>query len=315
MTRAALLPTGSDPFLLAYWLRNFATWEQYVNELLIAVCGPLEDGPKDYIQSLVDAIPKASVYFIEKRTEHGVVIADLVSRTTATHVMLCEDDAFVRKPAVVQNSFSFAESGGIVGTPRESYASVEMISASVAAYGKSYAYWPCFLFIAREHLEATDKRFGGTRFDAGDNFLGKTLKQPALGDTMIWLSYQLHAMHLPERLIDNHRLSGQTVPDDAPWFHVGSLSGGHGGLFMSDISDDLYRHEIRMFGLLPNGNALQRVSWWWRVWERADDAAIPDYQERYAAGLSKVQTDLGIGWEAIEAHNRTIDPLITWAER
>ena len=45
------------------------------------------------------------------------------------------------------------------------------------------------------------KRFGGTRFDAGDNFLGKTLKQPALGDTMIWLSYQLHAMRPLRELI------------------------------------------------------------------------------------------------------------------
>ncbi len=39
MTRAALLPAGKDPFLLAYWLRNYKTWMRYVDEIYIVVCG------------------------------------------------------------------------------------------------------------------------------------------------------------------------------------------------------------------------------------------------------------------------------------
>ena len=39
MTRAAVCVMGADPFLNAYWLRNFATWSDEVDELRVIACG------------------------------------------------------------------------------------------------------------------------------------------------------------------------------------------------------------------------------------------------------------------------------------
>lgn len=314
MTRAALLPAGSDPFLLAYWLRNFATWSQYVDELHVAVCGPLEPEPLAYIESLIASTPGATLYHLDKRTDHGTVIGLLVDKTSADTVMLCEDDAFVRRPEVIDQCFRVAEAGGIAATPRGGYAAHEVVAASVQKFGDYHAYWPCFVFVSRAALMATDHDFGGTIWSPGQKLFDYTFREMGGSDTLVSASLQLRAMGLPETLIDNHRLSGQTVPDDAPWVHVGSLSGGHGNMFMADIPEDRYRFELDMFGRLPPGNALQRVAWWQRAW-RAADGAIPEYHARYWAGLEKFRADIGISQPAIDAYWFENLPIVTWAER
>ena len=312
MTRAALLPAGSDPFLLAYWLRNFATWSQHVDELRVAICGCVEPIARAYIEAL--AIPKVTLYFVPKRVEHGRMIAYLLRRTSADHVMLCEDDAFVRRPDVIEECFSYAEAGGIAATTREGFASEEVISTSVSKFGKSRAYWPCFLFVAREHLLATDRHFGGTKWEPGETLLERRLTQPGVSDTMVWMSYQLYGKYLPEKLIDNYRLTGQPIADEAPWFHVGSLSGGHGFMFMSDITPEAYQHEVGNYIRLPDGDALKRISWWYRAW-RVATGAIPDYHRRYWVGLSDLMRDLGIPRQNVDWYNQRADALVTWAER
>ena len=40
--RIGLLPAGSDPFLLAYWLRHYRTWADEIDELRVLVCGQCE---------------------------------------------------------------------------------------------------------------------------------------------------------------------------------------------------------------------------------------------------------------------------------
>lgn len=312
MTRAALLPAGSDPFLLAYWLRNFATWSQYVDELHVAVCGTIEPEPMAYMESLIASTPGATLYHIEKRTDHGMVIGYLVDKTSADTVMLCEDDAFVRRPEVVDQCFRHAEEGGIAATTREGYASASVVAASTAAYGKSYAFWPCFLFVAREHLLATDRHFGGRNWAKGEFVAGRELMAPASGDTMVSASYQLHALRLHEKLLNNHRLSGQTVPDDAPWFHIGSLSGGHGQMFMSDIGPEEYAALIEHYKVA--GDVLQRVAWWWRAWDRSR-GAIPDYHARYLGALTGFMHDIGIQQHNVDWYHQRAEGLVNWAER
>src|SRR3954466_15278038 len=61
MTRAALLPAGSDPFLNAYWLRHYKTWADSVDELHIAVCGPLPPEVMDYTRACAADAPNVIV--------------------------------------------------------------------------------------------------------------------------------------------------------------------------------------------------------------------------------------------------------------
>lgn len=313
MTRAALLPAGNDPFLIAYWLSNYATWAHHVDQLRVWVNGVLEPVAMDYLQQCIAAVPNATLDHVPHRTDHGTVLRNLLHKTKADHIMLCEDDAFVRRPDVIDECFRAAEAGGIVGTPRGGYASDEVMAVAAAKFGKQYAYWPCFVFVARERLLATDQDLGGTWWQAGERLFDHTMVEQGGADTFVWASYQLRAMGLPETLIDNHRLSGQPVPPDAPWFHVGSLSSGHGLMYMSDITPDQYRVELDGFRKLPAGNALQRVAWWQRAW-RCAEGAIPDYWDRYGQGLAQFCDDLGISQADIDAYQRSVDGLVTWAE-
>src|SRR4051812_43894649 len=195
MPRAALLPAGSDPFLNAYWLRHYKTWADSVDELHIAVCGPLPPEVMDYTRACAADAPNVIVHRFEKRTDHGSVLTYLFDQTSADNVLLIEDDAFIRDPRVVGEAFERIERGetDIIGCPRAGYATENIISAARARFGdepRGLALWPCFLFVSRDRLDATDHDFGGTIWEPGTTVLGTTLETTALGDTFISASYQ-----------------------------------------------------------------------------------------------------------------------------
>lgn len=317
MTRAALLPAGSDPFLNAYWLRNYATWADQVDELHVAVCGPLEPDVLAYTESCVAAVPHARMIHIDHRTDHGATLSMLLDETQADHVMLCEDDAYIRRPEVIGECFAVAEAGGIAATPR-GYGGNEATAAAAARFGPratGNAFWPCFLFVAREHLLATDRQFGATIRLPGDYSaaLDHTFSERDISDTFVSASYQLRAMGLDISLRDNYRLGDVQVPRDAPWFHVGSLSAGHGHGFMGSLGPDEYRVEVQAVRSLPPTFATGRVSWWQRAWSK-HRWELADYGERYGRALQRFMVDIGVNQPEADAMRRSHTPLITWDE-
>jgi hypothetical protein len=52
LLRIGLLPAGSDPFLLAYWLRHYRTWADEIDELRVLVCGQCEPEVQQYLADL-----------------------------------------------------------------------------------------------------------------------------------------------------------------------------------------------------------------------------------------------------------------------
>lgn len=319
MTRAALLPAGADPFLNAYWLRHYRTWADEVDELRMAVCGPIPPEVIEYTQACVDAVPHASVTFLPERTPHGKVLTLLLEQTSADHVLFVEDDAFVRQPSAIAAAFGSIECGDtdLVGCPRDGYASESLIAAARRRFGdglRGLAFWPTFLFVARSALEATDRVFDGTMWSAGDRFLGTTLSEPATADTLIWASYQLRDQGLRVTLREPYRI-GDPVPIDAPWFHVGSLSSGHGYSWQNakPQSPEEYAAEIAHWQRLPAGETAKRVSWWQRAWDNWD-GGIPDYHEEYGAGMRQFMADFGVTQGDVDGFRVSFDYLPTWAE-
>ncbi len=316
MTRAALLPSGSDPYLLAYWLRNYRTWASEVDELHIAVCGPVSEDAEGYISDLCAGVG-AKMYRLP-RTAHGVVIAHLMAQTSADYVLLCEDDAYIRQPEIVAQSFTALESGevGIVGTPREGYATSEVLDAASARFGLSVSsFWPCFVFTSRASLLATDGNFGATEWSVGEYIpsLDHTCTEKNDADTFISASWQLRAQGLNVRLHDNHRVTGPFDWANPPWFHVGSLSGGYAWTFMGNMPPAQYASEIVALQTITE-DATKRLAWWQRAWD-CWDGAMPDHHAAYKDGLKRFATDIGISQDAVSASRRTFDRLVTWAER
>ena len=316
MTRAALLPAGSDPFLNAYWLRHYRTWADQVDELHVAVCGPLPPEVVDYTEACVAAVPHATMLHLPERTKHGQVLTLLLGQTSADHVVLVEDDAFVRRPGAIDEAFAVIERGeaDIVAAPRHSYASESITAAARSRFGddpRGLAFWPCFLFVARAHLEATDRVFDSTLWPAGSTILGTTLDEPAAADTFIWASYQLRDLGLTVSLREAHRI-GEPIPADAPWFHVGGLSSGHGWGWQNDWTAERYAQELRNWAGQESETA-KRMAWWQRAWDHWD-GGIPDYHDAYRAGVLQFMADFGVSQDEVDALRASFDYLLTWAE-
>lgn len=318
MTRAVLLPAGADPFLNSYWLHHYRPWADSIDELHVAVCGPIPEDVIAYTRACIESVGGVMHYF-PKRTAHGKVLTYLLEQTKADHVLLVEDDAFIRKPEVVDELFSLIETGeaDVVASPRNAYADDSLIAAATRRFGfepEGLAFWPCFLFTARASLEATDRVFDGTHWKAGDVILGTTLDAPAIADTFIWASYQLRDQGLTISLRGGHRMM-QPIPDDAPWFHVGALSSGHGWIWQNpDMTPERYAAEVAQWKGLPPGEAAKRVIWWQRAWDYADDG-IPEYRAEYETGLRRFMDDFGVTQAEVDAGRMASDYLVTWAER
>ncbi len=290
--RAALLPTPGDPFMLAYWLRNFETWRSNVDELVVFVNGQTDPEMVEYDRRIIEAAGGRMLYE-NHAVGHDGALLRLLQETNAEHVVLCEDDAYVRKPISVGVAFVEIEDGhiDIVGSPRhEDYFGAWMEWGEYTPGDLAelrHGLWPAFLFARRADLLATDRIFGDRAWPRGGNIPGWGYVGPQVCDyvgiaaefvhldTFFGTTFQLRAAGLRTRLVHHVRLyDPKAVEDwlaeDPPWFHVTGLStlppvlDGTDPATLPDIDDN-------------GGLWTRRLAWWMRVTVESDR---PDANER-----------------------------------
>lgn len=318
--RAALLPAGGDPFLIAYWLRNYQTWADQVDILRIVVCDQADPEIQAYLRRLTEALPHVLIRFTH-RTDHGEVIRQLVAETNADTVLLCEDDAFVRDPARIGEAFGRIESGetDVVGCPRAT-GSAEILAWANTRFGDQIAssgesgplLWPCFLFARRDDLLRTDCHFGAWGRSAGESILGVTFPTDQALDTFGWTTLQLRELGLRIRIEGNYRaqLERLTSWTDAPWFHVGGLSTGHGLYLLGDRTGEQERWDVIRSDPY---DWQKRISWWRRVAEKWD-GALPEHHDAYLREIDRYMAGTGMDLDAVAQWRRGFDALISWTE-
>lgn len=317
--RTALLPAGPDPYLIAYWLRNYATWADSVDRLHIIVCAQTDQTAKAFIRDRANAVPHAFVSFLDERTAHGTVIELLMEGCKDGLVVLCEDDAFVQQPAVIGECFERIESGAVdlVGTPRM-YGSYALFDRAAELWGERVAALsPAFLFARLADLRrvvptgTSEHQFGSTHWLPGTRIeaLDMVAEDDLVADTFVAASFQLRAMGLRIETRTSYR-SAEARPDGT-WFHVGSLSDGYGCAFLGP--DDLRRGKVKE-ALTDPTDWYKRVAWWRRVHSLAGDGPIEMWRA-YGTALNRFVADAHLPNEVIEWSARAITPLVTWAER
>jgi hypothetical protein len=336
MTRAALLPAGGDPYLLAYWLRHYAQiWADEVDELRILVNGQDDPTVRAYIAQRVAEVPHASVEFLNGRNDHGDNLRRMADATTADHIVFCEDDAFVRHPGVIADRFGRIERGevDVIGTARGN-AGPKLLRRAEERFGpppitlsgeSGLSLYPCFLFIARANLPSGAIGAYGWRRGEYIPALDYTCDEDEAADTFTYTSWALRAAGLrvaaesayrsdsahrpsPER----RNVDGGTNNGDAPWFHVGSLSSGYGCSFMVDQANDGYRALVEI--VRPKGELYdwhKRMSWWTRVAD-VTEGELPEFHERYRASLDRFMADVDADPNEVWRWRREYDPLVTW---
>lgn len=313
--KAALLPAGPDPYLLAYWLRNYATWADAVDHLAITVCGQTDPEVRAYVKTLVAAAPHADVTFLDERTDHGLVLAGLIAQSPADLVVLCEDDAFVQRPSVMAECFARLDNVDVVGTARV-YGSRELFMRAAELWGTPWAFSPAFLFARTAHLRSVGQDgygyspYSGTRWEPGERIasLGMTAKTTLAVDTFGSATFQLLAMGVRYELRDAYR--SEEARPDGPWFHVGSLSDGYGYSF---LGPDSQREASVENARTDPRDWYKRIAWWSRVLAMRNDGP-PDLRRRYREAIAAFSQDAGLAGDLIARAAAAIPPLVTWAE-
>jgi hypothetical protein len=316
--RAALLPTPGDPFILGYWLRNYETWRDQVDELVVYVNGQTDPEMVEYDRRIVEEHGGRMMYSPDAAGHDGALLA-MMNATEAEYVVWCEDDAYVRRPEFIGQGFADIEAGlfDIVGTPRhEDYAGqwVEFEPYEPGALIElRRGLWPTFLFARRADLLATDLWWLDHTWMLGDTitdwgvvtpeacaYVGLSDKYVHL-DAFFGMTFQLRARGLRTRLIHHVRLfdaraTEDWLAEDPPFFHITNIStlssisevdmatlpdmDAHGGLWTRRLA--WWRH---VTGLSDRPDVFQRVMELTRFAARAgmDPFVIAEWQKRFAA--------------------------------
>lgn len=348
--RIALLPSGSDPFVLAYWLRNFATWQNEVDQLRVVICGQTDPAVLDYMRERIEAFPNAVLTdVIGGRADHGQVLNKMVSESPDGIVCLLEDDAYVRAPGVMAERFRRIKDGecDVIGTSRGNV-DPPLIPIAIERFGPApigltgetgHSLFPCFAFVRKSDLERTDRHYGAMGWRAGERIPGLDVDSFAwqdstgewhdtLGaDTFTSATWQLRALGLrveAESAYRSDSAHNRAAQDNAPWFHVGSLSTGVGCALMVDRDSgyqglaDMIRRNSAGFSDRPGGPGelydwCKRMSWWQRCWSKWD-GGLPDYHRAYGESIAAFMADTGMSQADVDWWTEHYNPLISWEE-
>jgi hypothetical protein len=316
--RAALLPTPGDPFILAYWLRNYETWRQHVDELIVYVNGQTDPEMVEYDRRIIEEHGGRMIYAPDTAGHDGALLT-MMDATTADLVVWCEDDAYVRRPEFIADAFEDIEAGryDLVGTPRhEDYVGQwqewgEYQPGALIELRRGL--WPTFLFARRADLMATDRWWLDHQWNLGETitdwgvvtpeackYVGLSDKYVHL-DSFFGMTFQLRARGLRTRLIHHVRLfdalaTEQWLAEDPPFFHITNIStlssieaedpttlpdmDPHGGLWTRRMA--WWRH---VAGVSDRPDVFHRVMALTRFAARAgmDPFVIAEWQRRFAA--------------------------------
>lgn len=309
---------GPDPFLDAYWLRNYATWKHTVDELRVIVCGQHDRGLRDFIADRIAEVGGEVVEFAPA-LDHGVAIGRAMETITADLVMLCEEDAFVRDPAKVDESFARIERGevDVVGCPR-STGTPGIIDFGNQRFGELVAstgeagpiFWPCFLFARRADLERTDRNYSVWGGPPGVQAFGHTFDQEQAMDTFGWASLQLRENGARVHVEPNYRadLAAMGGWPNPGWFHVGSMSTGYGMYICGPGA-----HKAGLWQNLRNSDLTdwcKRVAFWELLAERSTD--LPERRAEYAESVAELVRETGMDRGTIDRWKGEFARLINW---
>lgn|GEM_PF-1704549 len=247
LSRAALLPTPGDPFLLDLWLKSFEKiWFDEVDKLYVNVNSCL---PKHVVGSVIKRLQrngKTEVSYDDRMLDHGNSLTKLVRACTEDLVMLIEDDAFIFKRGRVDSCFRSLERReyDFVGSPRGSchmgifYRGMEKFGKPTVGFDTGPNFWPNFFFCRRTDLLKTDMNFCGVTFEKGRYIpvLDWTVDEDsAHSDTFVWASLQMRSLGLKAGYVEQYKMHPNDFDEcrtrtncfsgKAGWFHSGNLSG------------------------------------------------------------------------------------------
>lgn len=251
MTRAALLPTLGDPYLLKVWLHLYDNiWKNDIDKLYVLIHSHVDITIGEYCKQLVEDFDGTAYFLSRPCMQHGDAINYLLDKCNEDYIVLLEDDCWIFLPDVLNQCFKKVESGqtDIVGSTRSS-CSLEIMTAAAKKFnltGNSPEHklclasnlWPSFLFCKKDTLLNTDRYFNASYWPkgsvipyidlecdkdmTGDTFVNTSLNFRSLGYRIDYI-HQLHCGPIDAEHF-KRQSGGLFSVKPLPWTHFGSLS-------------------------------------------------------------------------------------------
>lgn len=324
--RAALLPTPGDPFLCGFWIRNFErVWRDEVDELHVLINGQTDPDVLRHLEIAFAQAKPGAVSIIESQAamEHGQALRLLAEATAADTLVLCEDDAYPRRPGAIAEQLAVIEAGDtdVIGSPR-GCASQELIEAAwrrwpdvakTESLDEGHGLWPAFMFLRTETMLDTDRHYAARIWQQGELVDGLDHQAAAQvsADTMVSASWQLRAKyrisHVPQYRIADPDFVREWFAHEPGWFHVGSLSSGYGTAFAArddhtpaDLTNDM-----------TGATEWARRIYWWDRFVSHESDALPEQRAAYRAGLDELIEKTGTR-DVLQRWTHLFEGWVTW---
>jgi hypothetical protein len=293
-SRGVLLPFTGDCFLLKKWLECFDKWQDEVDKLYVMINADVHWDTYRYCTDLLSKY-NAKILVEMHMIDHGPALNKLLDVCTEDLVLLIEEDGFIFKKGQVDKCFKLIESRefDIMGSERGS-TTEEIIRVASRRFGCEYpGFWPNFFFCKKEDLLKTNRHFQAMTWYRGDKIIALAHiieDEIAPADTFVWASLQLRNMGLKVKLVPQYHSVIEDIQDhtqikgifdrEAPWIHIGSLSGWQNVLLSANLAPRL--GEVAEWG--------RRAAAWLLFWE--DAQPVPDtmteFSSKYRTGIMRL---------------------------
>lgn len=329
MERTVILPTPADPFLVNYWLLNYAKWADEIDQLIIVANTPSLESLQ-YLEQRVKDFPHILFIPIDHQIEHGDAIKVGLEHVKTKYVGLIEDDGFVVRKGAIGSAFSaLNENIRIVGSKRGSCAS-EILKKAQRKYELSYEgygdqgpnFWPCFFFTETELLRGVSN-YAAKFWPRGSQIAGLdgVCMEDCYSDTFVEASLELRTKVSNEQI--EYRYQGHAHPADlehyeenshifngmTEWIHIGSLSSGFHGLLRNEygkvlarrFQDDVQGIELQN---APSNDSEKmeyerRVQMWLTAYDNRQQGYLEDLAHDYWWGLNNIVAQFHLSMKRI----------------
>ncbi len=181
MSRAAILGTNGQAFMMRYWLNNFKRWEDEVDHVYFSF-SELGSWPEPemegYVTKMLEAHPKITV--LKDKTSWPESYATAVRQSKEEKILILHDDVFIKKSGIVSECFDLLEEGKLVTPLHSIYNPAKEIEAAMERNYKQfpimtndfqrygYSFLLYFLFVTRKDLMKTSLNFRGWTLRNGE---------------------------------------------------------------------------------------------------------------------------------------------------
>ena len=271
MSRAVFLPTPGDPFLVSYWLREYAAWKQHTDRLYVHMSFPQEPEVAERLRADIEAAGGVCVLPPDVvPREHGQALNALLDQCEEDVVFMCEDDLYIRNPEMVRRYFErVEEQSTVIGRPRGSM-SMEIVHALHGQYPQGAGLWP-FLFARVEDLRRLSEPFGARWWAAGETIKGVnyTCIEACNADTFGAASMELRGL-VPVEVGESEQRGG--------WHHAGSLSSGPYTKDYEHVRAAAFSWRVRVG--------------WWEKFHATWPGGLPEQYAAYGQALDRLHATL-----------------------